>query len=521
MLRVCRRCCAPPPRLPAPRGRRLGGAQSGGNGPVPSRRQTQQLLQPSHALFPSCPNSHVFLLCSLCRTAFPCQDPAPVTIPQTGPGCAEVSVRGKPRLPAPPQGLLHQRRHSARERAAGGDGDPGRVMELPLLWGPSPWGSPAKAAATAAPSAAPPSVTHLCPPRMHPLQMHPKSPAGPAAAGLGLPRRHPGVEAPMAASAALPAQTEGAELPGPRAARHGGWQEGGKPPPGKPGLTPRGAAGPPGAELGAAARGNPTAARRLRLDGGTGYGAQRGGAATRGAPHVPLPAPPSQVLSAQPLSLPPPPAGPRRLLGGARGPPGRGVRQEGPGHGGGLADPRTPSMGFLLTHRAMGNPSPHPRSESCRTSHGCYSLTTGTSWQQTAAPRPLGHPPCHAWGTGTTRDPTPGLVHSTFPNSQPRASGWWGRGCVGSLHARTSLHVLPGAAQRFPGAFSGKDAQRFFQRSTPGTPGLCSSSAPAGMQPVRPRCLSTCLSFPREGTAASALWQGGGTGSPSQLLGHW
>lgn len=64
-----------------------------GDRPISSWHQSQQLLQPSHALFPSRPNFHVFLLCSFCRTAFPCQVPALVTVPQLGPRCMEVFLR--------------------------------------------------------------------------------------------------------------------------------------------------------------------------------------------------------------------------------------------------------------------------------------------------------------------------------------------------------------------------------------------------------------------------------------------
>lgn len=118
---------SPVPSSHEPRGQRFGGAQRGDR-PVPSWHQSQQLLQPSHAVFPSHPNYfHVFLLCSFCRTAFPCQDPVPVIIPRLGQCCTEVSLRSpraQPQLPAPSQDqatwdLLRQHPHSAREKEAG------------------------------------------------------------------------------------------------------------------------------------------------------------------------------------------------------------------------------------------------------------------------------------------------------------------------------------------------------------------------------------------------------------------
>lgn len=72
--------------------------------------------------------------------------------------------------------------------------------------------------------------------------------------------------------------------------------------------------------------------------------------------------------------------------------------------------PTLPVTGFLLTHRAMGN---QVRIPEARASHGCYSLTTSTSWQQTAAPHPQGHlspPTPRDRRTGLTRDPTPKLA---------------------------------------------------------------------------------------------------------------
>lgn len=54
-------------------------SSKGGDRPVPSWHQSQQLLRLSRALFSSSPHFHVFLLCSFCRRAFPCQDPAPCT----------------------------------------------------------------------------------------------------------------------------------------------------------------------------------------------------------------------------------------------------------------------------------------------------------------------------------------------------------------------------------------------------------------------------------------------------------
>lgn len=78
-----------------------------GTGLSPPGISHSSSFSPTMSCFlPILTNFHVFLLCSFCRTAFPCQDPAPVTIPRLGP-CGTVSLR-EACVPGP--SFLHPRR---------------------------------------------------------------------------------------------------------------------------------------------------------------------------------------------------------------------------------------------------------------------------------------------------------------------------------------------------------------------------------------------------------------------------
>lgn len=251
------------------------------------------------------------------------------------------------------------------------------MTELPLPWGPSLPGQPGKkqqlchqplwqlpalqlgsAGGGAAPGTAPLSTTHLCQPRMHPLQMRPKSPTGPATAGLVLPRRHP-----------RPGRLSGQQAPHSLHQARGqaclalGTTAGGQDPAREAEVevlssnrSPAGQKLPP--------RGNPAAARCHQLDARAGYGPWGEGAATRGVPCTPLPTSPSQAPSTQLFSLPPLPKGPLCPLSGAGDPPGLGGWAGGAQVQEGLSDPHTPSHRLSAYSSGNGKPSPHPRSES-------------------------------------------------------------------------------------------------------------------------------------------------------------
>lgn len=93
-----------------------------------------------------------------------------------------------------------------------------------------------------------------------------------------------------------------------------------------------------------------------------------------------------------------------------------------------------------------GKPSPHPRGESCHCPHCCYSVNTGTSWQQNAA-LPL----------GTGRDPTPGQ----FPPALGHVPAQYRElAACGYTHPSAPSSSAGAQSRDFPGAFPGSDAPR-------------------------------------------------------------
>lgn len=236
-------------------------------------------------------------------------------------------------------------------------------------------------------------------------------------------------------------------------------------------------------------------------------GSTRGRIGTRGeGAAAPLP----QTPSMQPLSLPSPPHGARTL-------PDEEVAQEELGHGGKLRDPRALSMGLLT---ATGNavpkpellpvPFPVPR---CRTSHGCYSLTTSPSWQPTAAPSLGG---AVSRGRGGT-DPIPGHVPAALCDLQA-----WRRWVpLHPPHPAGHLGASPLSwrpLSRFPGAFAGTDAPRFPKSS--GHP----DSSLALPSPGRARGASLPLSvpqFPRGAGGRHCCQRSPAEARTHDPVGHW
>lgn len=240
------------------------------------------------------------------------------------------------------------------------------------------------------------------------------------------------------------------------------------------------------AGLGAAAWENPAAARRLRLNGGAGYGA---GGQLR--PEPPLPTSPPRRASSS-------------VAAGTRCQ----VRQDGPWHprGGSLTSP-LPSMGFLLALWAVGS---HVHVPEGRAAKRPTTVTRPPLAPHESSTHLLEPPLCCVRGNGAGRDPArdpaplhPPIPQHTSPMGPGPARGQLGTELVAGGH--TQPPALRKVQQRFPWDFL-RDRRSDFPVLEAQDTWLCHqppSHVPTGTQPAAVTAFVT-PQFPRAAGEANA-----------------
>lgn len=239
------------------------------------------------------------------------------------------------------------------------------------------------------------------------------------------------------------------------------------------------------AGLGAAAWENPAAARRLRLNGGAGYGA---GGQLRPEPPLPTFLPPSFVLG-----------------GGRDAVPGQAGRTVAPK--GGIADFPAPQHGLSARSVGSGKPRPRPRRESSQ----CPTTVTRPPLAPHESSTHLLEPPlCCVRGNGAGRDPArdPAPLHPPIPQHTSPMGPGPARGQVGTelvAGGHTQPPALRKVQQRFPWDFL-RDRRSDFPVLEAQDTWLCHqppSHVPTGTQPAAVTAFVT-PQFPRAAGEANA-----------------